>query len=78
MNWNMAAGTDCSPPFTLLDSGYVKENAPEVKDELSENSNDSKQTPCGKPPRHLSVVRHSISTATLQQASDVVSKFLIS
>ncbi|XP_071924070.1 probable protein phosphatase 2C 27 [Coffea arabica] len=79
MIWNMAAGTDCPPPFTVLDSGYIKESVPQVEDELLESSDDLKetpnellegsddlkQTPNGKPPRH------SVSSATLLQPSDV-------
>lgn len=74
----MAAGTHCSPPFTILDSGYVKDNVPAVKEELLENSDDLKQTSNGKPPRQLPVVQHSINSATLLQPTDVVSEFLLS
>ncbi|KAL3830527.1 hypothetical protein ACJIZ3_019329 [Penstemon smallii] len=70
----MAAGTDFSLPFPDIEGGYSKDNGKvsSVRDEISENSDDSKQTLVnGKPPRHLSVVRHSISTTTLISPSDL-------
>lgn len=70
----MAAGADFSPLFTDLEGDNSKDNG-EVsvaKDEISENGNDLKQTLNGKPPRHLSVVRHSVSAATLVSPTDLV------
>lgn len=49
----MAAGTEFSPVYVMLE------------DEISQNSDQLKQMAIRKPPRHLSGVRHSMSTATL-------------
>ncbi|KAL0361871.1 UNVERIFIED_CONTAM: putative protein phosphatase 2C 27 [Sesamum radiatum] len=70
----MAAGTDFSPLFTDVEGGYRKDNGQisVVKDEITENVDDLKQTLNSKPPRHLSVVRHSISTTPLISPTDVV------
>ncbi|RVX16085.1 putative protein phosphatase 2C 27 [Vitis vinifera] len=68
----MAAGTDFSPPFTLLDVGYSKVNVSVMEDENSNNSDNLKQLTNGKPPRHLSVMRHCISSARLLAATDFV------
>ncbi|KAH6759324.1 Protein phosphatase 2C family protein [Perilla frutescens var. frutescens] len=67
----MAGDADCS---TDMGGDYSKDNGEVsvVKDEISENENDLKQTLCGKPPRHLSVVRHSMSTVTLVSPTDSV------
>ncbi|XP_042508233.1 probable protein phosphatase 2C 27 [Macadamia integrifolia] len=61
----MAAGTDLSPPFTVLEGGYNKDNGPSMGDENSEMSESLKQMKTGKPPRHLSVMRHCVSSARL-------------
>ncbi|KAJ9673284.1 hypothetical protein PVL29_023088 [Vitis rotundifolia] len=66
----MAAGTDFSPPFTLLDVGYSKVNVSVMEDENSNNSDNLKQLTNGKPPRHLSVMRHCIGSARLLAATD--------
>ncbi|KAK2988215.1 hypothetical protein RJ640_020697, partial [Escallonia rubra] len=60
----MAAGTDFSPPYTILEGGYNNDDVSAMEDETSGNSDDLKQMSHGKPPRHLSVVRHCISSAT--------------
>lgn len=73
----MAAGTDFSPPFTVLEGGYNKDNASITKDEICENSDDLKKMTNGKPPRHLSVVRHSIDSATITGAVDLVRKSVV-
>lgn len=70
----MAAGTDFSPTFKVLEGGNNKDNVFVRKDEISENSDDLKQMTTGRPPRHVSVVRHSISSATIMSAVDLVSK----
>lgn len=71
----MAAGMDFSPPYRLLEGGYNKDNVSAVEDEASENLNSVKQMTNGKPPRHLSVVRHSASSikllATAEMSLDV-------
>lgn len=54
----MAAGTEFSPAYAMLEGGFKE-------DEISQNSDRLKQMAIRKPPRHLSVVRHSMSTATL-------------
>ncbi|KAJ4966164.1 hypothetical protein NE237_018013 [Protea cynaroides] len=61
----MAAGTDLSPPFTFLEGGYGKDNASSLGDENSEISDTLKQMKAGKPPRHLSAMRHCVSSARL-------------
>ncbi|KAG8369291.1 hypothetical protein BUALT_Bualt15G0136100 [Buddleja alternifolia] len=71
----MAAGTDFSLPLTnVVESGYStsmeKIEVSVVKDEISD---ELKHASNGKPPRHLSVVRHSISTTTLVSPSDLAS-----
>lgn len=64
----MAGDAYCSPQFTGIGSDYSKDNG-----EVSvENENELKQMLIGNPPRHLSVVRHSISTATLVAPADLV------
>ncbi|KAK4428318.1 putative protein phosphatase 2C 27 [Sesamum alatum] len=71
----MAAGTDFSPLFTDVEGGcYRKDNGQVsvVKDEITENVDDLKQTLNCKPPRHLSVVRHSITNTPLISPTDVV------
>ncbi|KAK9270413.1 hypothetical protein L1049_025992 [Liquidambar formosana] len=67
----MAAGTDFSPPFTILEGGYNKSNVLAVEDENSENSDNLKQMTNGKPPRHLSVMRHYVSSARILGAADL-------
>lgn len=65
----MATGIDFSPPFTLLEgAGYNKDN-----DESSDSFNSLKQMTSGKPPRHLSVMRHSVSSIKLLGQADLVS-----
>lgn len=70
----MAADTQCSPLFADLEGKYSKDNdgVSVVKDENSDNDNELKQTVNGKPPRHLSVVRHSVSTTTLFSSTDLL------
>lgn len=69
----MAAGTDFSPLFTDVEPGYSKDNGGvSVGNEISENVNDFKQTLNGRPPRHLSIVRHSICTAALVSPTEMV------
>lgn len=69
----MAAYTDFSPPFAIVEGGHSKENTSAVKDELLEGSNELKQT-IDKPPRDLSVVQHSASSAALVADTDLVSE----
>lgn len=65
----MAAGMDFSPPFTILEGGYnSNDNVSTMEDQSSENLNNLKQTTNRKPPRHLAVKRHSVSSMTLTAA----------
>lgn len=75
MFYNMAAGTDFPSHFNLIEGPYNKDSNPAVKDNPLEDSNDLKQTSKGKPPRHLSIVRHSINSAILLSPSNLVSTF---
>ncbi|KAG9442559.1 hypothetical protein H6P81_018413 [Aristolochia fimbriata] len=69
----MAAGADFSPPFTMLNSGYNKNNSDgsSLDKEISEIDGSLKQTTMGKPPRHLSIMRHSLSGTHLRSATDL-------
>lgn len=71
----MAAGTEFSHPFINVESGYsnVSSEVSEVQDVMSDNSEELKQTLNGKPPRHLSVVRHSLRTGGFMSPSEMVS-----
>lgn len=70
---SMAAGAHLSPRFDSVEGGYSNDRSKEsvVEDEISETSDALKQTSNSKPPRHLSVVRHSISTTVLMPASEL-------
>ncbi|XP_057794709.1 probable protein phosphatase 2C 27 [Salvia miltiorrhiza] len=70
----MAAYADSSLQFSDIGCDCSEGNGEVsvVKDETSENENESKQTLNGKPPRHLSVVRHSMSTDTFVSSADLV------
>ncbi|XP_068639744.1 probable protein phosphatase 2C 27 [Aristolochia californica] len=69
----MAAGADFSPPFTVLDSGYKKNNSngSSLDKEISEIDGSMKQMSMGKPPRHLSIMRHSLSVNQLRSATNL-------
>lgn len=69
----MAGDDDCSHQFTDIEGDCSRDNGEVsvVKDEISENGGDLKQTLKGKPPRHLSVVRHAM-TAALGSPTDLV------
>ncbi|KAF3975716.1 hypothetical protein CMV_001041 [Castanea mollissima] len=67
----MAAGMDLSPPFTILEGGYSKDNVSITEDQSSENLNKLKQMTNGKPPRHLSIARQSISSMRLLGSPDL-------
>lgn len=68
----MAAGTDYPPPLSMLDGSYRKENVTVVKEEKSESFEIIKQPSIGKPPRHISAIRHSVSSVQLAPATEVV------
>ncbi|XP_071733976.1 probable protein phosphatase 2C 27 [Rutidosis leptorrhynchoides] len=61
----MAAGIEFSPAYVMLEGGFDKDNVAIADDEISHNSDQLKRMANRKPPRHLSGVRHSMSTATL-------------
>ncbi|GMN34727.1 hypothetical protein TIFTF001_004847 [Ficus carica] len=67
----MAAGMDFSPPYRLVEGGYNKDNVSAMEDEASENLNNIKQMSNGKPPRHLSAMRHSVSSIKLLATADM-------
>lgn len=69
----MAAGMDFSPPATILEGGCNRDNVLTMEDQSSENLNNLKQMTNGKPPRHLSNMRHSMSSMKLQTTTDLVS-----
>ncbi|KMT19255.1 hypothetical protein BVRB_1g014370 [Beta vulgaris subsp. vulgaris] len=66
----MAAGAEFSPTFTVLEGSYNRENASKIKDDCLDDTDVSKETSNAKPPRHISVVRHSMSSITLCPAID--------
>ncbi|CAN1127724.1 Probable protein phosphatase 2C 27 [Linum perenne] len=74
---DMAAGTDFSPPFALMEGGGYNANSGNNKDAnrnvtpaaaQNPNSDDNldgiKQIPNGRPPRHVSVSRPAIAAST--------------
>ncbi|KAF3434880.1 hypothetical protein FNV43_RR21967 [Rhamnella rubrinervis] len=67
----MAAGTDYPPPLSMLDGSYRKGNITVVREEKSESFEIIKQPSTGKPPRHISAIRHSVSSVQLAPASEV-------
>lgn len=67
----MAAGTGFSRSYLMVEDGFNNDIS-SGGEEKSQNSDNLSQVNLGKPPRHLSVVRHSISTATLLTPSDPV------
>lgn len=70
---SMAAGTGFSQSYVMVEDGFNNDISTEGE-EKSQNSDQLNQLNVGKPPRHLSVVRHSISTATLLTPTDPVYK----
>ncbi|GJZ38614.1 probable protein phosphatase 2C 27 isoform X1 [Tanacetum coccineum] len=61
----MAASTEFSRGYVILEGGLSKDNASVGEDEILQNSDRLKQMGVRKPPRHLSGVRHSMSSANL-------------
>ncbi|XP_058180593.1 probable protein phosphatase 2C 47 isoform X2 [Rhododendron vialii] len=69
----MAPGTDNTPPYcTESDGGCGEEKVGPVEDEDPESSDNSNQAKAGKPPRNLSVMRHSMSQAMLESTVGVI------
>ncbi|MBA0856481.1 hypothetical protein Goshw_029111 [Gossypium schwendimanii] len=58
----MAADMDFSTPCEIVEDSYSKDN---LSDMDNENLDNVKRVPLGKPPRHLSVMRHSMGSAKL-------------
>lgn len=69
----MAPETDSSSPFVSIEGGYGKDNGLSMDDENSKTMESLKQIRIGKPPRHLSVLRHCVSSARLEAAAELVS-----
>lgn len=69
----MSAGTDYTPPLSIVDGSYRKVNVTVMKDDKSETEEILKEPPSiGKPPRHVSGIRHSVSSAQLTHATEQV------
>lgn len=69
----MAASAEFSLPFTMIEGRYGgKENGSSAAGEDPETPEDMKETKAGKPPRHLSVIRHCVSTTRLADSTDLV------
>nr|XP_043636982.1 probable protein phosphatase 2C 27 [Erigeron canadensis] len=66
----MAAGTDFSPSYVIVEDGFNNNDISSGVEEKSQNLDNLNQVAVRKPPRHLAVVRHSISTATLLTPTD--------
>lgn len=64
----MAAGMDFSPPITILEGACNRDNVSTMEDQSSENLSSLKQMTNRKPPRHLSIMHHSVSTMRLATA----------
>lgn len=69
----MAAGMGFSSPFTVIEGGYSNDNISGMDSENSDNLDNVKQITNGKPPRHVSVLPHCVSTTRLLAATDLVS-----
>lgn len=69
----MAAGAGISPPFAILEGGYNnnKDNGSTIEDESLDDVENLKQTTIAKPPRHISVVRHSMSSTAIPFSADL-------
>ncbi|XP_010940247.1 probable protein phosphatase 2C 27 [Elaeis guineensis] len=70
----MAAGTDLSSPLSVLDGGFISKDTGGSGSSLDRQDLDTpeatKQIKAGKPPRHLSAIRHCASTARLDISSE--------
>lgn len=61
----MDAGTDFSPPYRVSETSYNKDNVSAKEDEASYNLTKTIQMTHRKPPRHLSVMHHSVGSVSL-------------
>lgn len=72
----MAAGTDLSSPSSVLDGGFMVKDTGSSGSSLDgqdlEAPEANKQIKAGKPPRHLSAIRHCASTARLDISAESV------
>jgi len=70
----MHVDMDYSPPITILEGDdYNKDNDNDNDDDKLGDFNNLKPTTIGKPPRHASSLRHSLSSNRLKlPASDLV------
>lgn len=71
----MAAGTDFSRPFVVLEGGYSKDNLSGGDHENGDmvNLDGAKQLTNRKPPRHGRGMRNSMSALPLVDEPDIVS-----
>ena len=67
----MAAGTDYPPPPSLVDGSYRKVNVNVTRKDKTETNNEPS---IGKPPRHISAIRQSVSSLPLDHANEEVRK----
>lgn len=65
----MAAHMDFSPPFAIIEGGYTKDNVSDMENEKLDNE---KQVSLGKPPRHLSIMQHCVSSGRLIAETNLV------
>lgn len=63
----MAAGTDYPPPLSLVDGSYRKVNMNVTRNDKTEINNEPS---IGKPPRHISAIRQSVSSLPLDHANE--------
>ncbi|PON89902.1 Protein phosphatase [Trema orientale] len=68
----MSAGTDYTPPLSIVGGSYRNVNVTVMRDDKSETQEVLKESPnIGKPPRHVSAIRHSVSSAQLNHVTDL-------
>lgn len=66
----MPVGMNLPPPFTVIED---KDSAFPMEDDKSGDLDNLKPMTKGKPPRHVSSLRHSVSTTRLMAVADLVS-----
>ncbi|KAM1909270.1 hypothetical protein ACFX13_038048 [Malus domestica] len=69
---SMAAGTEFSPPSSVLEVGCNKDNAAALEGEVSDSLSDLKQMTNRRPPRYSSALRHSVSSVGHLTADDLL------
>lgn len=65
----MAAGMDLSPSFATIEGPCSEDNVSDMEKESLDNV---KQVTLGKPPRHVSVMHHCVSSARLIAEANLV------